>query len=343
VSSPRRLVITHTRSGGLGTEPTLNQERKAVLKSPHSKRWCVQRHLTPALAKRLDCARLQRRFSEGIAHLTTEMLARAAGARHPRRVNARPAHHHSRLLSRWGASLAFTLIELLVVIAIIAVLAAVLFPVFARAQKTAWTRVCMSNLRQVFTAMKMYENDCGFAPPVRNYWWGWEHPELNQWNLNVILKPYAKDTTIFACEPWRRRYGKDDPYYEYRKELGYSVTINWHNGGYRNGMCPDPWFIDYCWGKGGGASPPRSFAELVAPSSYTAVVCLTVWDHIAYVDTTAGKSVIIGTVALKGDGHVEFVKFADDVSGDDQWQEYRIQYWFGGVPNGKAFVEDYYQ
>jgi prepilin-type N-terminal cleavage/methylation domain-containing protein len=53
----------------------------------------------------------------------------------------------------------FTLIELLVVIAIIAILAAILFPVFAAARENARKITCVSNLRQLATAVQMYTQD----------------------------------------------------------------------------------------------------------------------------------------------------------------------------------------
>src|SRR5438128_627335 len=54
---------------------------------------------------------------------------------------------------------AFTLIELLVVIAIIAILAAILFPVFAQARNKARSAVCVSNLKQILVAARMYSQD----------------------------------------------------------------------------------------------------------------------------------------------------------------------------------------
>ncbi len=53
----------------------------------------------------------------------------------------------------------FTLIELLVVIAIIAILAAILFPVFAQARESARRTSCLSNLKQLGTAFQMYQQD----------------------------------------------------------------------------------------------------------------------------------------------------------------------------------------
>ena len=61
----------------------------------------------------------------------------------------------------------FTLIELLVVIAIVAILAAILFPVFSRAQSKAMQAACINNLKQIGTATLMYCHDWDMTTPPR--------------------------------------------------------------------------------------------------------------------------------------------------------------------------------
>ena len=63
----------------------------------------------------------------------------------------------------------FTLIELLVVIAIIAILAAILFPVFAQAKEAAKRTSCLSNSNQLGKAMLMYMGDNDDKVPMQNY------------------------------------------------------------------------------------------------------------------------------------------------------------------------------
>jgi prepilin-type N-terminal cleavage/methylation domain-containing protein/prepilin-type processing-associated H-X9-DG protein len=94
----------------------------------------------------------------------------------------------------------FTLIELLVVIAIIAILAAILFPVLARAREKARTASCQNNLKNIATAFKMYTNDWDEKFPAPN-----GAPHDNQYKRGteipwiVQLDPYIKNWQIFKC------------------------------------------------------------------------------------------------------------------------------------------------
>ncbi len=84
---------------------------------------------------------------------------------------------------------AFTLIELLVVIAIIAILAAILFPVFAQAKVAAKKAVDLSNSKQIMLAALMYSNDSDDYLPISC--------EYEPYNFMTRLLPYTKSRAIF--------------------------------------------------------------------------------------------------------------------------------------------------
>ncbi|MBC8104785.1 MAG: DUF1559 domain-containing protein [Cytophagales bacterium] len=86
----------------------------------------------------------------------------------------------------------FTLIELLVVIAIIAILAAILFPVFAQARAKARQASCVSNLKQIGTAMMMYVQDADETFPT-SWAKGWVG------DSNFFVQPYMKNTGVLIC------------------------------------------------------------------------------------------------------------------------------------------------
>ncbi len=75
-------------------------------------------------------------------------------------------------MSSTSRSKGFTLIELLVVIAIIAILAAILFPVFARAREKARQTTCTSNQRQIVASIQMYAQDHEEMLPATTSVWG---------------------------------------------------------------------------------------------------------------------------------------------------------------------------
>jgi prepilin-type N-terminal cleavage/methylation domain-containing protein len=102
---------------------------------------------------------------------------------------------------------AFTLIELLVVIAIIAILAAILFPVFAQAKAAALKTVDISNFKQVGTATQLYLGDNDgryfFSNSGGNpTGWGYGPPDTVP---GMAMAPYVKNTKIHVCpiDPWQ--------------------------------------------------------------------------------------------------------------------------------------------
>jgi prepilin-type N-terminal cleavage/methylation domain-containing protein/prepilin-type processing-associated H-X9-DG protein len=95
----------------------------------------------------------------------------------------------------------FTLIELLVVIAIIAILAAILFPVFARAREKARQSSCLSNLKQIGLGMMMYVQDYDEMFPTTG---SYTSPDIllepgGAMHWALLIQPYVNNTQIFGC------------------------------------------------------------------------------------------------------------------------------------------------
>ena len=107
---------------------------------------------------------------------------------------------------------AFTLIELLVVIAIIAILAAILFPVFARAKEAAKQTSCASNLNQIGFGWELYNNDFDdtlmrvhVMSGTRDvYWWG-SYDGTTFRPEEGLLFPYMRSKQIQACPSFDNR------------------------------------------------------------------------------------------------------------------------------------------
>jgi len=100
----------------------------------------------------------------------------------------------------------FTLIELLVVIAIIAILASILFPVFARAREKARQTACLSNMKQLGMACNMYAQDYDEILPTEDYDWD-GNGNANEVGIDGswrgVIMPYCKNTQLFHCSSYR--------------------------------------------------------------------------------------------------------------------------------------------
>lgn len=150
---------------------------------------------------------------------------------------------------------AFTLIELLVVIAIIAILAAILFPVFAQAKLAAKKTVALSNAKQIATAHLIYMGDyddnlikafygfpadCASWPDGPSYY-GWRH----------ALAPYIKSAEMMAdnTNPFAARQywvstwdsNRDGDVNDQYETLSTNFAANTNLIGFANGTCAGPW------------------------------------------------------------------------------------------------------
>jgi len=132
----------------------------------------------------------------------------------------------------------FTLIELLVVIAIIAILAAILFPVFAKAREKARQASCLSNTRQIMTGILSYAQDYDETLPYASSW-GYPGSATIAWY--DYLNPYLKNTQILKCP--------SSPSYNY----GYGW--NYQNFGYWSG--PSSTFY---------SNPGRTLGDILIPA-----------------------------------------------------------------------------
>jgi len=98
---------------------------------------------------------------------------------------------------------AFTLIELLVVIAIIAILAAILFPVFAQAREKARQITCASNMKQLGLAVIQYTQDYDDVYPIGEIdgcqWGGGCSGGNGAYNWAQMISPYVKATGVYGC------------------------------------------------------------------------------------------------------------------------------------------------
>jgi prepilin-type N-terminal cleavage/methylation domain-containing protein/prepilin-type processing-associated H-X9-DG protein len=106
----------------------------------------------------------------------------------------------------------FTLIELLVVIAIIAILAAILFPVFAKAREKARQASCLSNVKQLSLGIMQYAQDYDERMPPRYYRFDPAVAGGPNW-CDHLVQPYIKNSQVIMCPSTRNKsYGYNQNY-----------------------------------------------------------------------------------------------------------------------------------
>ncbi|RYX81997.1 DUF1559 domain-containing protein [bacterium] len=126
---------------------------------------------------------------------------------------------------------AFTLIELLVVIAIIAILAAILFPVFARARENARRASCSSNMKQIGLGVLQYSQDYDERMISGRMSPGNADGQGGRWR--AMLQPYVKSGQLFRCPSNTRNNDnpEDNQFTNNEEKISYAAPIDNGSGG----------------------------------------------------------------------------------------------------------------
>ena len=177
--------------------------------------------------------------------------------------------------TRRGLQEGFTLIELLVVIAIIALLAAILFPVFARARENARRASCQSNLKQMGLGILQYTGDNDELYPLRRFApfgtgaaysssdGSQRDYDQNSWRTSI--QPYIKSTQLFSCPS-----NTDNSKATYDPEFARSYAANWAYG------------ADLVDRGVFNQTTPRALAEMASPAQTIAVCEIKGVPYVAF-------------------------------------------------------------
>jgi len=186
----------------------------------------------------------------------------------------------------------FTLIELLVVIAIIAILAAILFPVFAQARKAARKTTCLNNVKQIGTGVMMYVQDYDESYPPAQW-----HMEMPSWasptyqRVQLLVQPYIKNVNVGICP-------EDAAVYTW---AGQNMSYGYHgpSGWSQN---TDPTSMAYSTAT---EIVGRSMAAIDQPASTWTLIDLWPYTHIVQCCTAPNPN-NYATNVLYADGHARY-------------------------------------
>lgn len=214
----------------------------------------------------------------------------------------------------------FTLIELLVVIAIIAILAAILFPVFAQAREAARKASCQSNLKQLGNAIKMYSQDYdsrlvggggdtfGSAPG-----WDGNNPTKTgsqQWQW--VIQPYVKNWAVYKC-PSDPRAANANPISYCVNNIALNDATGLPCGTNESKIQNVADCVMLCEGGNGGSTSSGPTPTTLAVEVGGDLTLWNAWNRVAHSDPGWNWSDNLprhgdGNNVLYVDGHVKFMR-----------------------------------
>jgi prepilin-type N-terminal cleavage/methylation domain-containing protein/prepilin-type processing-associated H-X9-DG protein len=216
----------------------------------------------------------------------------------------------------------FTLIELLVVIAIIAILAAILFPVFAQARESARKASCLSNTKQIGAAVTMYLQDYDETFALNIYPADATGRVFTFYDAHV---PYIKNTGVLTCpsEP------KSQDFPALLSSCGYPFTTmgNFQYFSYNGNYC----IFQHGSGNPFGTRPARSIASVPRPAEQTVFFDGFLMCNFDSPIHFPGSTTAYGQPGMRPPRHMEGVNVAY-ADGHSKFQKARLGVKSGGRP-----------